>query len=403
MERSTEGGADSGHFVFSFTNNYPPGGHTGLIVLCRWNITQDTNATKPHWLHLQTVVLDAHDQVTVKGFVLGDSTTSPNYGYEGLDQTVLEETLLYDSSNGPPGSLLARPGLIHLTGYRYVEVTMVLSAFPRDPVNCFQRRAFTAVYYWNCPVELSQRAGNGSKEKVVEGGGTAVGQLTFPIDNLNRPEVLNGTLELAVPKKLQNDHLILLNFTALPENVTRHGKVSLDGGALLPRPNSQRMYLQTAEKTKFSISFHSLLKTEQITLRYWIVSKNCSKAVLLKVGQPAQEILVFPNQNPLSKTSAAVRCATFYQSTSGPEGRLLLHMPRPTSLANMADLLYVYDSCGQAVVGLSSFVADSFSAKDTIIKTSTAAVLYESPYFSPPNVHFQVPQIKAIPPSQEKN
>ena len=382
IERTTEGNV-SGYHVLTFVNyknNYP-----GHLVSCLWNFTQETDFAKPHWLDLNTVVLDADDQVVVTGYVLGDSQNSPFFGYEGYDQRVLEETLLYDSKGSHDS------GLVYLSGYRFVNVKLNLAHKPQDPASV-SRRAFTAVYYWNSAVVLSQSARNGTRNgiaKEVEGGN--VGKLIFPLNNRSRVEALNATLELTV-SKMQNDHLILINFTQLPKNITS-GTVSINGGAPL-KPSSTRVYLQSSEKDTVSITLNSISKTEQISLRYWLVNKNCSKNTLLKVDEPAQAILI-PNREFNENFSAVFRCAMLYSTNKGDN--LLLHSPSSISLANVADQLYVYDHRGQVVLGLNNFAATCFSVQDTIIETSTAAVLYESPYFSPPNANFQIPTIKAIP------
>ncbi len=375
---------------------------------CRWNLSQRAlypewamEAVYSNWAPGSTVLLHLSGLVFGPAFeteVEADSLTVTGYAhrlelYSGKEVMAYRETVLYQAngSQARDGGLNGDGLLLSLGGFHSVLITLRLGfesgASKRDGLD---RRDFRATYLWNEPVVLR----------------SSIGQMTFPLPGSYLPEVdrYRTTVEFFPATA---DHLLLLNFTSLPANTTttittRNGSttttsvsnsIAVDGAPLEP---FKTVFLQSPAKPGITISINLPRPIERsVTFRYWQVKKDCSKRMILKVGQPSQAILI-PTNRKTNESSVALRCAVFYTTTE-PGDKLLLSTPCPSSLANMADQLYLYDPQGQPVLGLNNLANAHFSALDTISETNSAVVLYESPYLSPPNVDFQVPQIKAIP------
>ena len=321
---------------------------------CVWNISQLLSASGSY-LDLTSLVLDPKDGLNITGIIIN---TNKSY-----------TTRTLFTSSGTPVR-----GLISLGEYNTVLVQLSLVA------NSTVDRAFYSVYYWSSPVQLQQNEG----------------EITFPL-NTDKSPITGGKLEI-VPGIQFDGHVVLFNVTQMPANATT-SKVTIDGTAVTAAI-SPKVFLQS--KSSVTVTF-DMQQVEPITIRWWLVSAQCSELAALKAGEKARPIRVPDSAARNDRHQSAVRCGMAYSTEAG--NKLVVHVPpSPTGLPAPGDSVNFIDGLGNVVLGLNNPAVMYFSTGvDTLIETPSALVIYESPYVSSaaaPSTTYQPPEIKAIPSAQ---
>ena len=262
---------------------------------------------------------------------------------------------------------------ISLAGYSSVRVKLTLKHYD----DLYGERSFSALYHKNTVFQLPP-----SKS-----------QWTL-VDFTNGAKSIPKTmLEFKTTDQVTSaDQLLMLNFTAVPVNA--NSNVIVDGVQL--NSTSARMFLQSPSLPSVTLTL-DMPQVEPIAFRYWYVSRKCSQRVVLKVGEPARTILHLNETERMKLSNSPVRCAMHLTTDGGKQ--FGVHLPSSSAISDSADSVYFYDATGQVVFAqnnLEGATSTAGTAGNVLIGTSTAVVIYDSPYIISPNADYRAPQIEAL-------